>query len=79
MKFRAIRCLALWFLLLPLLVLSAYADSIIWERPAGIPCWRVSAVTNTGTTVLSGSLGVSPGCALSGAANDDRGGADELM
>ncbi len=78
MKFRAIRCLALWFLLLPLLVLSAYADSINLGAASGYSVLAGSAVTNTGTTVLSGSLGVSPGCALSGAGTMTVGGATNL-
>lgn len=66
MKFRIIRCLAL-SLLLPLLLLSAYADSINLGTASGYVVLAGSTVTNTGTTVLTGDLGISPGCALTGA------------
>jgi hypothetical protein len=78
MKIRAVRCLALSFLLLPLLILSAYADSINLGAASGYSVLAGSAVTNTGTTVLSGSLGVSPGCALSGAGTMTVGGTTNL-
>jgi hypothetical protein len=67
MKSRVIRWLALSFLLLPVLVLSAYANSISLGTAGSYAVLAGSAVTNTGSTVLIGNLGVSPGCALSGA------------
>ena len=67
MRSHAVRWLALWSLLLPLLVLSAYADSISLGSASGYAVLAGSTVTNTGSTVLTGSLGVSPGCALTGA------------
>jgi Ice-binding-like/PEP-CTERM motif len=67
MKSRVIRWLALSFLLLPVLVMSAYANSISLGTAGSYAVLAGSAVTNTGSTVLIGNLGVSPGCALSGA------------
>jgi len=67
MKSRVIRWLALSFLLLPVLVLSAFANSINLVTAGTYAVLAGSAVTNTGSTVLIGNLGVSPGCALSGA------------
>lgn len=67
MKFRVIRCLALSLLSLPLLPLGAYADSIILGTASGYVVLAGSTVTNTGTTLLTGNLGISPGCALTGA------------
>jgi hypothetical protein len=67
MRSHATRWLALSSLLLPLLVFSAYADSISLGTAGSYAVLAGSAVTNTGSTVLIGNLGVSPGCALSGA------------
>src|ERR1019366_9676497 len=78
MKSRSTRCLALSSLLLPLLVLSAYADSINLGTASGYSVLAGSTVTNTGTTVISGSLGVSPGCALTGAGTMTVGGTTNL-
>src|ERR1017187_10887957 len=74
MKSRSPRWLALSFLLLPLLVLSAYADSINLGTASGYSVLAGSTVTNTGTSVISGSLGVSPGCAFTGAGTMTVGG-----
>jgi hypothetical protein len=78
MKSRIIRCLALSFWLLPLSVLSAYADTIILGTAGSYSVLAGSAVTNTGATVLSGSLGISPGCALTGAGTMTVGGTTNL-
>ena len=78
MKSFVIRCLALSFLLLPLLVLSAYADSINLGTASGYSVLAGSTVTNTGTSVISGSLGVSPGCAFTGAGTMTVGGTTNL-
>jgi hypothetical protein len=66
MKSRAVRCLALPFLLLPLLVLSANANSVNLGTAGSYAVLAGSAVTNTGSSVLTGNLGVSPGCAVTG-------------
>jgi hypothetical protein len=78
MKSRVIRWLALSFLPLPLLVLSAFANSINLGTAGGYSVLAGSTVTNTGTTVLSGSLGISPGCALTGAGTMTVGGTTNL-
>jgi Ice-binding-like/PEP-CTERM motif len=67
MRSQAVRWLSLSSLLLSLFVLSAYADSISLGTASGYAVLAGSTVTNTGSTVLTGNLGVSPGCALSGA------------
>jgi hypothetical protein len=67
MKFRVSRRLALSSLLLPLLVLSVYADSSVDLGTAG--CFGVlagSTVTNTGYSVIPGNVGVWPGTAVVG-------------
>jgi len=67
MKSQGVRLLALSCLLLPSLVLCAYANPINLGTAGGYAVLAGSAVTNTGATTLNGNLGVSPGCALSGA------------
>ena len=66
MRSRRIRCFAFSFLLLPLLVLSAYADPITLGTAGSYAVLGASTVTNTGPTVLYGNLGVGPGCAITG-------------
>jgi len=69
MKFRIIRWLALSFLLFPLLVFSAFAksdDSVHLGAAGSYAVLAGSTVTNTGSSVLSGNLGVWPGTAVTG-------------
>ena len=66
MKSRGVRWLALSFLLLQLLVLSAYADSINLGTAGSYAVLAGSTVTNTNPSVLTGNLGVWPGTAVTG-------------
>jgi Ice-binding-like/PEP-CTERM motif len=66
MKYRAVRYLTHSFLLLPLLVLSAHANSVNLGTAGSYAVLAGSAVTNTLATTLSGNLGIYPGSALSG-------------
>src|ERR1019366_7470589 len=63
---RRIRLIALSFLLLPLLVLGAYADPINMGTAGRYAVLAGSTVTNTGPSVINGNLGVSAGCAVTG-------------
>jgi hypothetical protein len=66
MKSLGVRWLALSFLLFPLLVLSAYADSINLGTAGSYAVLAGSTVTNTNSSVLTGNLGVWPGTAVTG-------------
>lgn len=66
MKSPGVRWLALSFLLLPLLVLSAYPDSVNLGTAGSYAVLAGSTVTNTGSSVLTGNLGVWPGTAVTG-------------
>ena len=69
MKRRGFRLLALAFFLMPLLTLSAFANSVSLGTAGSYSVLAASAVTNTGPTVLNGDLGLSPGgggCAPTG-------------
>src|ERR1700732_3721543 len=66
MKFRGFSMLLL-VLILPLLAPSAYADATILQTAAPFAVLAGSAVTNTGSSVITaGDVGVSPGAAISG-------------
>jgi ice-binding like protein/PEP-CTERM motif-containing protein len=67
MKSRSVRRFFLSLLLLPLLALSTYADSVNLGMAGSYAVLAGSAVTNTLATTLTGNLGIYPGSALSGA------------
>ena len=69
MKSRNIRWLALSLLLLPVLVFSAFAksdDSIHLGTAGSYAVLAGFTVTNTGSSVITGNLGVWPGTAVTG-------------
>lgn len=69
MKSRALRLFALSLLPLPLLIVGAFANSANTVQLGTASSYAVlagSTVTNTGSSVLTGNLGVSAGCAVTG-------------
>lgn len=69
MKFRSIRWMAFSFLVVPLLAFSGFANSDNSVHLGAAGQYAVlagSTVTNTGSSVLAGSLGVWPGTAVTG-------------
>jgi Ice-binding-like/PEP-CTERM motif len=69
MKSRALRLFALSFLALPLLILSAFANSANTVNLGTASSYAVlagSSVINSGSSVLTENLGVSAGCAVTG-------------
>jgi hypothetical protein len=70
MKSRGLRRLALSLLPVPMLVLSAFANSdnsaVNLGTAGSYAVLAGSTVTNTGSSVLTGNLGVSAGCAVTG-------------
>jgi type VI secretion system secreted protein VgrG len=66
MTSRAIHLLSLSFSLLSLLGLSAYATSVNLGTAGNYSVLAGSTVTNTGSSVLGGDLGVWPGTAVTG-------------
>lgn len=66
MKSRGLRLLAVSLLLAPLLVFSASANSVNLGTAGNYSVLAGSTVTNTGSSVLSGDLGLSPGTSVIG-------------
>src|ERR1700722_6034562 len=66
MNSRTLRLLRLSLLLVPMLGIGAYADSVNLGTAGSYAVLAGSAVTNTLATTLNGNLGIYPGAALSG-------------
>jgi Ice-binding-like len=66
MKLRSVGWIALSLLLLPWLMSSAHAGSIILGTAGSFGVLAGSTVTNTGSSVVAGNVGVWPGAAITG-------------
>jgi type VI secretion system secreted protein VgrG len=66
LKMRASSFLVLSLILLPFAQLSAYAGTIDLTTAAGFAVLAGSTVTNTGSSVITGNVGVSPGDTCTG-------------
>src|SRR6202521_1335608 len=66
MKSQGVRWLTLFSLILPWFTLSAYANPIILGTASSFGVLAGSTVTNTGSSVISGNVGVWPGTAITG-------------
>jgi Ice-binding-like/PEP-CTERM motif len=66
MKLRTLRLLALSSLLLSLLTLRAFANSVNLGTAGSFGVLAGSTVTNTGSSVISGNVGAWPGSAVTG-------------
>jgi len=66
MKSRSVHRFTLLFFFLLFLTLGAYADSVNLGTAGTYGVLAGSTVTNTGSSVINGDLGVSAGCAITG-------------